>query len=105
MIKYGAKNTEEISRDLAILQECRQMMQYGDINPSLHWLRQWLVSWRRQAITWTNIDLSDVFYVIHMWPTSQESLMNLTLNMYSEITLFKLLSHLPGANGLIMKLS
>ena len=25
-----------------------------------HWLRKWLVAWRHQAITWTNIDLSSV---------------------------------------------
>ena len=23
-----------------------------------HWLRQWLVAWRHQAITWTNVDFS-----------------------------------------------
>ena len=25
---------------------------------SQHWFRQWLVAWRHQAITWTNVDLS-----------------------------------------------
>ena len=31
---------------------------YGDIDLGQHWLRQWIVAWRNQAITWTNADLS-----------------------------------------------
>ena len=31
---------------------------YGDVDLGQHWLRQWLVAWRHQAITWTNVDLS-----------------------------------------------
>ena len=33
---------------------------YGDRDLGQHWLRQWLVAWRHQAITWTNVDLSSV---------------------------------------------
>ena len=29
---------------------------YADIDLSLHWLRQWLVTWWLQAITQTNVD-------------------------------------------------
>ena len=31
---------------------------FGDIDLGQHWLRYWLVAWRHQAITWTNVDLS-----------------------------------------------
>ena len=31
---------------------------FGDIDLGQHWLRWWLVAWRHQAITWTNVDLS-----------------------------------------------
>ena len=33
---------------------------YGGIDLGPHWLRWWLVAWRYQAITWTNVDLSSV---------------------------------------------
>ena len=29
---------------------------YGDIDLGQHWLRQRLVAWRHQTITWTNVD-------------------------------------------------
>ena len=29
---------------------------YGDIDLGPHWLRQWLVTWQHQAITWINVD-------------------------------------------------
>ena len=32
----------------------------GDRDLGLHWLRLWLVAWRYQAITWTNVDWSSV---------------------------------------------
>ena len=31
---------------------------YGDIELDQHWLMQWHVAWRHQAITWANLDLS-----------------------------------------------
>ena len=36
-----------------------------------HWLRFWLVSWRHQAITWTNVDLSSIGFC-HLRPLSRE---------------------------------
>ena len=36
------------------------MTSYGDTDLGQHWLRQWLVAWRHQAITWTSFDLSSV---------------------------------------------
>ena len=54
-----------------------------------HWLRQWLVAWWHKAITWTNVDSSKIFPVIHLIAISQEVLMNLICNKCSEITLSK----------------
>ena len=60
-----------------------------------------LVAWRHLAITWTNVDLSSkVIRDNHLRAISQEVLMNLIHDMCSEITLSKLLLHLPGANEL-----
>ena len=33
---------------------------YGIGDLGQHWFRQWLVAWRHQAITWTNVDFSSV---------------------------------------------
>ena len=46
---------------------------YGKMNMGRHWLRQWLVAWRHQAITWTNVDF-------HMWG----SLIGIRLRAISE---------------------
>ena len=34
---------------------------FGDRDLGHHWLRWWLVAWRHQAATWTNVDLSSVW--------------------------------------------
>ena len=40
------------------LTHCGLVTSYGDIDLRQLWHRQWLVAWRHQAITWTNVDLS-----------------------------------------------
>ena len=53
-------------------------------------------------MTWTNVELStDLFCGIHMGAINQEVLKNFSCNWCSEITLIKLLPHLPGDNDLI----
>ena len=42
------------------LTHCGMAKPYGKMNMGRHWLRQWLVAWRHQVITWTNVDF-------HMW--------------------------------------
>ena len=75
-----------------LLTHCGLVTPYGDMELGQHWLRQWLVAWRHQAITWTNVDWSSVksndipikgkpgfFQVAKMWtnekilPSSGES--------------------------------
>ena len=55
------------------LTHCGLETPYGDIDLGQHWLRQWLVAWRHQVITWTNVDLSSVrSSCIHLMAISQE---------------------------------
>ena len=74
------------------------MKPQGDIHVDLgqHWLRQWLVAWRHQAIIWINVDLSsEVFYGIQLRAILQV-LMNLTRNMCSKFTFLKLIIAVKG---------
>ena len=49
------------------------MTPYGDKDLGQHLLRQWLVAWWHQAITWTNVDLSSITSSgIHLRAISQE---------------------------------
>ena len=45
---------------VSALNNCGFVTPYSDIELEQHWVRLWLVAWRHQAITWTNIDLSSV---------------------------------------------
>ena len=38
------------------LTHCGLVMPYGNIELDQHWLRQWLVAWWHQDITWTNVN-------------------------------------------------
>ena len=70
-------------------------MLYGDKNQGQHW---------RQAITWTNVDLSSkVFYGIHQRATLQELLQNLVSNVFRDYT-FKITTTLPRVEEINMKL-
>ena len=42
------------------LEDYGLMTPYGDRYRGQHWLRLWLVAWRHQAITWTNVDVPSV---------------------------------------------
>ena len=53
-------------------------------------------------LAFTNVDLlSNVFCVIHMKANSKEVLSNFIRNMYSEITLLKLVKHHPRVDELM----
>ena len=75
---------------------------FSDIDLGQHWLRLWLVAWRHQAITWTNVDLSSVRSSgIHLmavsWEIPQPPFTEVSLKM----TYLKLNLNHPGANELI----
>ena len=60
-------------KPLTALTHCGLVKPYGNRDLGQHWLRQWLVAWQHQAITWTNVDWSSVkFSDIHIRAISQE---------------------------------
>ena len=68
-----------------------------------HWLRYWLVAWRHQAITWTNVDSSSMKSSdIHIRAISQEMPQPSIPKIHLKITYSKFHSNFPGANELIM---
>ena len=44
------------------LTHCDLVMPCGDIDLGQNWFRQWIVAWRHQTITWTNVDLGSVAF-------------------------------------------
>ena len=74
------------------------MTPYGDRNWGQHWLKQWLVAWRHQAITWTNVDWSSVkSNDIHIRVISQEMPQPSITRIC--FTYLKFDSNVPGANA------
>ena len=83
------------------LTHCGLVTPYGDRDLGQHWLRQWLVAWRHQAITWIKVDLSIVKSSgIHLMAISQEIPQPQITEIRVKITSLKFRSNLPGANEL-----
>ena len=89
---------------LSVSIHCGLVTSYGYSDRGQHLLRQWLVAWRHQAITWTNVDLSgNVFCSIHLRAISFIEPRNLFRNIRPGITgILQLLPHLPGTNKLMV---
>ena len=86
---------------LSELTHCGLVTPYGDRDLGQHWLRLWLVAWRHQAITWTNVDLPSVRSIgIHLSAILQEILQQSITKISWKITFLKFLWNLPGANEL-----
>ena len=88
------------------LTHCGLVMPYGDRDLGQHWLRSWLVAWRHQAITWTNVDWSSVKSSdIDIMAISQEMPQAPITKICLKIACLKFHSNFPGANELkFMKL-
>ena len=79
------------------LTHCGLVTPYGDRDLGQLWLRQWLVAWRHQAITWTNVDWSSVKSSdIHIRAISQEMPQPPITNICLKITYLKFHSNFPG---------
>ena len=77
------------------------MTPYGDINQGQHWFRLWLVAWRHQTITWTNVDLSSVRSSgIHLSAILKEIPQPSVTEINLKITYLNFCSNLLGANEL-----
>ena len=78
------------------------MTPYGDRELGQHRLRQWLVAWWHQAITWTNVDLSSVRSCgFHVRAISLEMPQSSITKICLKITCLKFHSNFPGANELM----
>ena len=76
---------------------------YGNKDLCHHWLRQWLVAWRHQAITWTNVDLSSVRSSdIHLRASSQDIPQPSITEIIWKTKYLKCHSNFPGANELML---
>ena len=74
---------------------------YGDRDLGQHRIRYWLVAWRHQAITWTNVDLSSVRPSdIHLRASPQEIPLPSITEIIWKIKYLKFNSNFPGANEL-----
>ena len=80
-----------VSNRIAVI-HCGQVMPYSNIDRGQHWLRQWLVAWWHQAITWTNFAFM-LPWITHPMPMLPFSIM--WLKLYLQITsgLFPVMIH------------
>ena len=85
------------------LTHCGLVTPYGDMELGQHWLRQWLVAWRHQAITWTNVDSSSVrCHGIHLRALSLDDVKIPINKTRLKIAVLKWHPGLPGANELMV---
>ena len=83
------------------LTHCGLVTPYGYRDLGQHWLRQWLVAWGYQAITWTYVDFSWLKSSdIHIRAISQEMPQPSITNVHLKITYLKFYWNSPGANEL-----
>ena len=73
--------------------------QNGDNDLGQHWPRLWLVAWRHQAITCSNVDLRTLAFIPDQFHRKIE--MYTWHKWHLKILFFKIFGCLPGANGLI----
>ena len=84
-----------------VLTHCGLVTPYGYRDLGQHWLKQWLVAWRHQAITWINVDWSSVKSSdVQIRAISQEMSQPSIIEICLKITCLKFHSNFPGANEL-----
>ena len=83
-----------------LLSHCGLVMPTGDIGLGKHWLRLWLATWRHQAITLTNCDLSSVMpSEIHLKSLSHKIHQSwITKNYFCKITFKYLRDHCASSS-------
>ena len=87
------------------LTHCDLVTPYGDIDQVQHWLKQWLVAWRHQAITLTNVDSSLVLSNdIRLGEISQHIAQPSIIKIASKKVHLKSYSNPPGVNELTHRL-
>ena len=87
-----------IHRSIILTHWCL-VTQYGDIDLGQLWRRWWLVAWRHQGITWTNVDFSVVRSSGNQLRAFSRKILLLSMAEFRlKITSLKL--HFPRANEL-----
>ena len=83
------------------LTHCGLVTPYGGRDLGQYWFRQWLVAWRHQAITWTNVDWSSAKTSdIHIRAMSQQMPQSSITKIRLKVTYPKFHSNFPGASEL-----
>ena len=83
------------------LTHCGLVTPYGSRDLGQHWFRYWLVAWRHQAITWTNVDLSSLWSSdVHLRAISLEISQPSATKINLKIIFLWFYWNLPGANEL-----
>ena len=77
------------------------MKPYGDIDLGQLWLRWCLTAWRHQAITWTNVGLSPMWFCGIQQRSTLLTALDINPQNGFQIMFLKLQPHLPGTNELI----
>ena len=85
---------------LNVLTHCGLVTPYGNMELGQHWLRYWLVAWRHQAITWTNVDLFVRSHGIHLRGLSLDDVKIPINKTRLKIAVLKWHPGLPRANEL-----
>ena len=86
----------------SLLTQCGLVTPYGGRDLGQHWLRQWIVAWRHQSITWTNVDVSSVrLSDIHLRAISQGMPQPSNTKTCLKITYLKYHSNFTRVNELI----
>ena len=104
-LKEAIRNVTQPSTHCLVFTHCGLVNPCGDTDLSLHRLRWWLVAWRYQAFTWTNVYFSSVkFCGINLKAISQPVPKPLATILYNvfENKLLKWLPHLTGTKELIL---
>ena len=80
-----------------LLTQCGLVTPYGNISMGQHWFRLWLVAWRQQAISWTNIVLSSArSNDVHLMAISKQITLPSIDNIPLKINNLRCHSNLPG---------
>ena len=89
------------AQGLYSLTHCGLVTPYGDMELGQHCLRQWLVAWRHQAITWTNVDSYQWGpMTITWWQFHQRYPSHVSLKLAWNVHYLKFHSNIPGINEL-----
>ena len=86
---------------IIIITRCGPLKPFGDIDLSQQWRKLWLVAWRHQAITCTNVDLSSVgSFAIRLKATAPKMLMKKSPECISKLFITNQI-HIPSQKGSI----